>query len=389
MLTFENFAGINNVLPSHRIKPSELVTAVNVDMGLSGEVRRRRGYSEVTNAQRTNLHQADGFMLATNAAGELVSINGPTTTVLTAALGAGRMWYCDLPDGRTTYSNGTVNGITKGSSVTGFGVPIPASIGTLTPVSGNLFAGDYQWSVTHVRLSDGLEGGPAYSNPVAVTLGGVVLTGLPVLSGYATNVYLTSHNGGPTYYAGRATAGAFSFTGKNSALNLPCRTEFMSPAPVGTVTAFWRGRVLIAKGSTLWASKQSQWETFDLARDFKQFSANITLIQPVEGGIFVGTEDELAFLAGTEFDGLVYAKAVAGRVVLGSGVSVDGERIKRGDGTGSRKAMICIADGGIVAGFADGGISRMTKDTYRTAVTEVTATFTEDAGIPQYISVPL
>lgn len=388
MLTFEKFTGINNVQPPHRLSNAELTAATNVDIGLSGELRRRQGYSEVLDTCHKNLHQADGFMLATVDGGDLVAIapNGARTN-LYFSLGIARVWYCNLPDGRTTWSNGLICGITDGVTSTAWGVPIPQSIGAAASVAGQLSPGDYQYQLTYVRLADGLEGGPAYSDSLPVT-GGLSLTGLPVLAGHKINVYLTGANGDTAFLAGSTTDASFSFSGKNDALVLPCRTEFMQPAPAGTVTAFWRGRVLLAVGPVLYASRTNQVELFDMRRDFKQFTGRITLIQPVDGGVFVGTDKELAFLAGTEFDKLAFTQVVRGRTVLGSGAAVPGDLVQLGQGTGQGGAMVCIADGVLVAGFAGGNISRMTEGRYATAVAEVAATFRQVDGIPQYLAVP-
>lgn len=389
MLKFAEFEGINNVLPSERLKKTELAAASNVDIGLSGEIRRRQGYTEVLDTCHKNLWQGSGFMLATVDGNDLVAIapNGTRTTVQ-VALGPSRVWYLNLPDGRTAFSNGLINGITSGGAATGWGVPTPSGLGAVTDVAGDLFPGEYKYQLTHVRLSDGLEGGPLDSAPVDLTSGGLVLTGLPVRAGYSTNVYLTSHDGDMAYLAGNTTGSAFSFIGSNHELVLPLRTDNLVAAPVGTMSAFWRGRALVAAGSVLYASLPHRWELFDLRRDFKQFSSPITLIQPVDDGVYVGTTTELAFMGGTEFDKLTYKQAVAGRTVLGSGVAVRGELIKQGEGAGLGPAMICIADRGIVAGFSDGSVVRMTEGRYATSAAEVFATFRKIDGIPQYIAVP-
>lgn len=396
MLTFEKFSGINNVLPSERLVPepktkiTPLAVATNVDIGLSGEISRRSGYSEILATCHKNLHQGDGFLLATVDGGDLTAMNaaGGARVTLLPSLGVSRVWYCNLPDGRTTFSNGLICGITDGATATNWGVPTPASLGALTPISGDLFPGDYQYQLTYVRLSDGLEGGPIYSNPIALPDGGVYLSGLPTLAGHTINVYLTAANGDDGFFAGSTTGSLFSYIGKNDALSVPCRTGYLSPAPAPTVTAFWRGRVLLAVGPVLYASRTNQWESFDFRRDFKQFSDDITLIQPVDGGVFVGTTTELAFLSGTEFDKLVYRQVVAGRTVLGSGVAVRGELLPQGEGSGLGSAMVCIADKVLTAGFSDGSVVRMTEGRYTTDVTEVSATFRMVDGIPQYIAIP-
>lgn len=390
MLTFEKFTGINNVLPDHRLAADALTQADNVDIGLTGEVRRRAGYSELLATCHKNIHQAKGYMLATVDGGDLISMNasGGNRITLYPSLGVSRVWYCNLPDGRTAFSNGLIRGITDGATVTGWGIPIPDSVGAATPVSGSLFAGDYRWQLTYVRLADGLEGGSAYSEPVALPDGGIVLTGLPQLAGHKINVYLTSHNGEHAFLAGSTTNGAFSFTGKNDTLILPCKTDFLYPAPPGGISSFYGSRALIAVGPVLYASRPNAWELFDIRRDFKQFTDDITMIQPVDDGIYVGTTTELAFLSGTEFDKLTYRQVATGRVVLGSGAQVRGELVQAGQGTGQGSAMVCIADGVLCAGFNGGNVARITEGRYSTGVTEVAATFRMVDRIPQYIAIP-
>ena len=389
MLTFEKFTGINNVQPAHRLGKDALTTATNVDIGLSGEVTRRAGYAQTLDTCHKNLHQADGFMLATVDGGDLTAMNsaGGARVMIAASLGPSRMWYCNLPDGRTAYSNGLINGITDGATATSWGVPIPESVGSTMEISGELAPGDYQVETTYVRLSDGLEGESAAYPPVTLADGGLMLSGLPTLAGHSINVHLSSRNGEGAFLAGNTTGSLFSFIGKNSALILPKRTGNRYPAPAGKFPALWRSRVLVAVGAVLYASHPSAWEAFDLQRDFKQFSAPITLVQPLEGGVFVGTEKELAFLMGSEFDKLVYSRVLDAGVVPGSGVEVPGESIQRGQGLGQGRAMICIAGGELVAGFGDGGISRMTQGRYTTDVTEVVATFRVLDGIPQYMAI--
>ena len=394
MLTFKSFTGINNTVPSQRLmhdqesKTAELASAVNVDIGLTGEIRRRSGFSELLGTCHKNLHQAAGFILATVDGGDLISMDadGENRVTLYPSLGVSRVWYCNLPDGRTTFSNGLICGVTDGVMATTWGVPRPFGVGSVTEVSGDLFSGEYRYGLTHVRLADGLEGATVYSAPFQLDDGGIVLTGLPELAGHKLNVYLIGQDGDHAYLAGSTTNAAFAFSGKNETLTIPCRTDNLDVAPAGTVAAFSGGRVLVASGSTLFASRPHMVESFDYLRDFKQFTSPITLIQPVDDGVYVGTTTELVFMAGSEFDKMTYRQVLAGPVVLGSGVQVPGDLIRGGQpGT----AMLCIADGVICAGFNGGNLVRLTEGRYQTDVTEVAATFRMLPGrIPQYLAVP-
>lgn len=156
-------------------------------------------------------------------------------------------------------------------------------------------------------------------------LRGLRLDGLPELEGHAVHVYLSDKDGEGAYLAGTAMGPSFEFTGSNAALVLPCRTLGAQSFPVGTITAFWRGRVLVAQGNVLWASRPMVPHLADW-RDFKPLPAPITAIQPVDDGVYVGTEQDLVFLAGTEWDQLAYVPTKRGPVVLGSGVSAPGHR---------------------------------------------------------------
>ena len=387
MLTFNKFRGINNVQPAQRLTDSEHSVATDVNVGLSAELQRRAGFTEVSPDCHKNLHQADGFLLAT-IDGDLTAVNGVTRTLVQQSLGSARVWYTNLPDGRTTFSNGLINGMASASGGMSWGIPVPPDVGAATDIPGALFPGTYQYALTYIRLADGLEGTPARALPLQLASGGIFLSGLPVRDGYAIGVYLSSHNGEDGYLAGTTTTGVFSFIGTNNELSLPCATFDLAPPIVGTVSAFWRGRVIVARGNAIFASQPHSYHLFDLRRDFKQFADTVTMIQPVDDGLYIGTTSELAFLSGAEFDALTYERKLDDGVVLGSGVTAPGDMIALGDKTGRDLAMLCIAGGNIVAGFKGGVVSNMTYGRYFTDATEVSATYRTLDGIPQYIAVP-
>jgi len=241
MLKLKEFRGINNVVEPENMGDKELAVALDVDVGSSRELRRRAGYEQQSEHCHKNVHEAQGYLLATRLGGELVALpedGQPDAAVsLHPSLGIARVWYCNLPDGRTAFTNGLIAGITDGQTAHDWGVPVAQSMGGLTEVAGKLTKGEYRYALTYTRLADGLEGGAVYSAPVQVNDGGVLLMGLPELEGYQLNVYLTPPNSDHAYYAGVARGDSFSYMGEVDALTLPCRTAFMQPAPVGTVLA--------------------------------------------------------------------------------------------------------------------------------------------------------
>ena len=386
MLTFERFTGINNVLPQHRLSGADLLVARDVDIGLTGEISRRGGYAEVSDQCHKNVWQADGFMLAT--CGAVLTAIHPSGTrhVIHPALGHDRVWYCNLPDGRTTYTNGLIHGVTDGLTNQERSITPPESLGAPGMAFGQLDHGQYRYHLTF-RRADGVESSAVSSGPVMLNHGGLRLDGLPVRIGHSLQVYLSGKDGEGAYLAGETTTDLFEWGGKNSDLVLPCRTLGARPFPVGTYTGFWRGRVLVAQDNVLWASRANAPHLSDW-RDFKQFPSRITAVQPVDDGIYVGTEKDLVFLSGTTWDQLAFVPTQRGPVVPGSGVTAPGDRVKLGDGSGAGTAMLCIAGGKIVAGFGGGQTSSLTGDRYKSTATEVCATFREVNGIPQYLAIP-
>lgn len=385
MLTFSSFMGINNVTPEHRLGKQDLVDATDVDIGGTGEITRRAGLTLLSDQCHKNLHQARGFMLATCGSDLTAIWPDGARHVIHPALGPSRVWYCNLPDGRTTYTNGLIHGTTDGFVGHPRSVAAPDSLGAPDAAFGSLSPGQYRYHLTMAR--DSIESPAISSEPTTITDGGLRLDGLPVRLGHTVNVYLSGMDGEGAYLIGSTYGSTFEWGGKNSDLVLPCRTLGAQAFPVGTHTAFWRGRIITAVGNVLWASRPMAPHLADW-HDFKQLSGAITMIVPVEGGIYVGTEHELAWLGGATWDALTYAPTARGPVVPGSGVNAPGDQIKLGDGVGRGSAMLCIAGGEIVAGFSDGVTTGLTGARYRTNAKEVCATFREVQGVPQYIAVP-
>ena len=391
MLTFDKFTGINNVVRPERMGKHELAVATNVDIGNTGELVRRDGYKVVDSCCHKNLWQASGYLLAT-VGHDLTAIDpdGARRVVAPALGSTDRVHYCNLPSGATAYSNGLIAGITDGRVSKAWAIAAPHDVGGTVDMPGQMDAGQYLYAVSYTRLCDGLEG-PAVMGPALnVQQGGILFMGLPVLEGHSINVYLSGCGGEELFLAGTTLGDGLCFTAHSHTLQVPARTLGLAPMPVGIYVAFWRGRVLVAQDNVLWASFPNAGHLCDVRRDFTQFASLITLVQPVDDGIYVGTTQELVFLAGTEFDKLAYMKRMSGFVVPGSGVAAPGEKIKLGDGMGRGPAMVCIANGEVVAGFSEGAVASLTGDRYKTKAKAVSATWRETPGdVPQYVALEL
>lgn len=378
------FTGINNVAYPMDMTSSDLLLASNVDVTNSQRLRRRHGFVVLDGSEcYSTVFEATGFTLTVTKAGQMCAWRDGVPTVLHPSLG-GRVWMTELPDGRVAFSNGLQSGLTDGQRVTSWGVQQPDHVGTVIHIPGQLQPGSYRWAVCFVR-DDGLEGGLITSEPVQLQRPcGLAFMGLPEAQGLKTRVYLTRTDGEQFYFAGDAVEGQLRLAQHDSAVL--ARTLDLRAPPAGILLSTCNGRALVALDDMLLASQPTLPEQFDMVRDFRRFEGRITLVQPVSGGIYVGTVHALYFLEGGSFDALALRTVLRQPVVLGSGVAVDGHHIRVGDGSAPGECMVCIAGGHIVAGLGGGQLVHMSKERYRTDCQEVSAAFRHVAGVPQYMA---
>jgi hypothetical protein len=300
MLTFKSFTGINNVQPEHRLKASDLLAAKDVDIGLDGEVSRRGGYQRLSEVCHKNLWQGAGFQLATTEGTGFDCCGRSYHGAMAQYRPRARLVLQSAGRAHAVFDRAAARHHGRADSPDAHGAGA-GSLGALDFAFGELEPGQYRYGLSHVRLSDRAEGPVRVSEPVAVLQGGLRLDGLPQLPGHALNVYLSGRDGEGMFFAGTAVERSFEFGGRNSALVLPARTLGAQVLPDGTLMAFWRGRVLVAQGKVLWASRPAVPHLSDW-RDFKPMTADITALVPVDTGIYVGTTQDLIFLGGETFD---------------------------------------------------------------------------------------
>lgn len=398
-MKIERFRGLDNVNTGDdeaKLKPGDLIEADNCDITDDGIIQRRSGFSLDTSGVWSNLWKGNAFQLAVKGSDLVNADDGTVLHALSAP--AARMWFAELPDGRVVYGNGTDCGVINaaGTSRLAWGVPTPSSVGAGANASGgSLPPGEYRYCLTHRRTADGLQGGAIDSGRITVSGGTLSITGIPTLTGHTTQVWITPTNGAEFYYAGSTSGTTYSQTSAASRALL-CPTRFCKgPEEIdGILPAFWRGRVLVANGEVLYASRPRTTHLFEVKKDFRRMAGTITMLAPVEGGIWVGTTKGLFWLTGDRFDQLAMVRRGEGPVILGSGVKVPGGSLKRGDKTAGdgNDGVVCIADQRIAALYSDGQMELLTDGRYHVdaSVDEVYATFREiNGGTGQYIATPV
>lgn len=102
--------------------------------------------------------------------------------------------------------------------------------------------------------------------------------------------------------------------------------EFSSP-PIGDMVQHYKGRMLMAAGDTIWYSEPYDFSAFDYARNFLRFENRVTMILPVDSGIYVSDEKDLFFLHGdaSKESFFVKRKLFALPAIKGTGVQCQGQ----------------------------------------------------------------
>lgn len=351
-MKIKRFTGINNRQPVDRIRDTDagrpVRDAVNVDLSDAGTFQRRPGTKKTLSGTNVrNLYQVKGGALFADG-DKLKLFNGSTATeVATLTTPYANVAYADTPLG-TAWSDGYRLNVYNGTSrrlAPAQPNPVPSVVAS---AGGALVAGVYGLFFTTIR-SDGQQSAPTVPQYVTAPANGVIQVSS---SGHTERiaVFLTGVDGEIFYRAGTIEVG-------QSALTLPlARTdgqpvsyEVINDLPAGSILALHKGRLLSADGPYLFYSLTWNMGLYRPATDFIPFPEEITIVAPVEGGVFVATTEATYWLAGSDI-----SKADVVRLKSDGGV--------RGTLTWEDIKPMWFTPDGPVSGSQDGQITELQSD---------------------------
>ena len=128
------------------------------------------------------------------------------------------------------------------------------------------------------------------------------------------------------------------------------------PLPAGQRIAYYRGRLYVAKGKVLYIS-DALCDHYDIRTGFRIFENDITMVRPVDRGIYVA-DGETHFMLGLEPDEFQRIKVSDSDVIPFTDKNVNG--ILVGDGTEGNLAMWTSTEG-ICLGDNSGVVKNLTR----------------------------
>ena len=298
-ITLKFSLGIDNCSRETELPDGALRVCENMDVARGGSLLARAGLRSVANGNYHSIYTPshNRFALLVKD-GMLGTLSGDEEfSSLISLLQDAPISYAELNGDvfwMTPYQRGRVNS----NGVAGYwGLNTPFIVSASAIVSGGLYAGDYQITLTSVY--QGLESGAPATTTVTVPEGGGISVTVP--TGSSFNIYVSNANGTAfeLRYAATAASGATVNIGTGSRGRLLDSLLAVPPRP-GTALCAYKGRLWIAEGNTLWfTSERSPHWLFPHTGYFRE-ALSITGIGVVEDGLYIGTNSSVVFLQGSD-----------------------------------------------------------------------------------------
>lgn len=167
--------------------------------------------------------------------------------------------------------------------------------------------------------------------------------------------------------------------------------KLLGKPPLAQHITYFNGRMWLARGKTLWATELFLYNYVDKTRTFFQFEDEITMLQAVDDGIYVGTLAAVYFLAGDALAAMKRKDILAFGAIRGSAVVAPADAVhpqaRQGDFPLSN-AVVFKTEQGVCAGFRGGECYNLTRDrVVFPAADRAAALFRSDSGANHYIAV--
>lgn len=279
--------------------------ALNVDLTAEGHPIRRKGYTLHTSGYSHSAWGCDKLRIfCVVMDGQLMVGRSPSTLTAVADVNRyNRMSYCFLND-TIYYSNGQQLGeIYYDLTQRSWGIPVAPTPAITGPSSENPggWTDTRQVSVTYVDYY-GREGGASEAVLVGATGQFDVTLPIPLPEDVAeARIYVSQLNSEILYHAATVLASPTTTIydtdiGKGKELD----TQNLKPPQAGQLVAEMNGRIYIARNSKVIFTEPLRYELTRPSQGIFMFSDFITLLEPVQDGLYVGTNKGIVFIDGAD-----------------------------------------------------------------------------------------
>ena len=355
-LGIDNKSGETDLRRDQNGRTIALRDAFNVDIDRDGKVSRRAGRQK--SIDLPGLHslwtgRAASFGVA---AGTLYVLTRYQATAVCALNSDDPCDYADV-NGSVIVGNRTTLIEVGPSSWRHVGLPDAPAPQLSADAVGGLVAGRYSIALALLRGDE--VGALSPLQTVTVETGHGIRLTLPALPSEATGfrVYRTTPGGSVLYQCTDIPAGLGSYLIGSEPLGSDAPNQYLTRMPPGEFVALWRGRLLVARGRTLWWSEPMNYGLTSLRHNFVQLPRRITMIAAVEGGVFVGSAEGVVFLRGEQPKTWTLVGTSGRPPVKRCSAVLEGEDVDNELGQSGHQIAVWLADNGFVLGTEGGALS--------------------------------
>ena len=190
-----------------------------------------------------------------------------------------------------------------------------------------------------------------------------------------TNIYVSPANGDALYLATTTTASSYIIPIVGS-LRQSLQTLGLRPMPAGDIVRERGGRLLVAVGATIYYSEPFGYGLHNPLRGRVHFGERITLLAPVDGGCYVGTEAATFWLPGGDIEKTEVVELLPYGVVPGTDTALE-----------NQTGVAWMSTRGLVVADAAGQAKNVQEDAVAVEPAATGATlFREQDGMRQLVS---
>jgi hypothetical protein len=345
-------------------------TADNVEFDRGGGVRTRAGTTLVQSGEFHSLFTApqrrEMFGVRVN---QIVSIAVPTGTPTTLydMPSTDPVEWCEH-NGAVFFSSSKRAGwIPAGSDeARQLGVAIPQAPTVAAIATGGLLAGSYMVAISQVDDRGEESGMCPWIQVELETAGGVLFSNLPSTSGWYVRIYCTQRDGDVMHLAAEFPAGLSqylvgAFTPRTTATH-----DMIRPMPPGEFCRAWGARLYTAQGDTLYYSLPFQYGRNNRVNGYTQFNGDITFVEPVSGGVFVGAGSRVWFMGGEPSNAKMVVVSTCAAVPHSSTLVAGEQLTEKKIGT-SDPVALWLSTSGYTVGTPDGRVVELQPERIRVA----------------------
>lgn len=326
--------------------------AVNIDFDQDGNMTRRGGLVLLSPDRAHSLWSND-FLALCVVGGVLNSIssNGNLTALLTLPSNE-PVWYCDHLNG-VIFSSVDAIGFYDGSVASFIGPPDAVAPQASSAPVGGMYPGVYAVAASY--LVGGVEGAISTIAQVNVPPDGGIRLTLAINTADLVRIYRSDANGDALYWVADIPSGISSYLIGASPLGRLCETRHLRRMCGGAYVKSWNGRLLVARGNALHFSEPMNYGLTSPRHGFVQFEKEVTFIECVSGGVFIGQPDRVIFLSGSKPKEWSLTPAARCTPVPGSSILIDAATLDPQSGISGLVAC-WLCEWGFAIGTAQGQV---------------------------------